>query len=333
MGDPGTGQRGLRGLDRVRRLILSRLLSQEDRQDYTLDADATQIESGKRDAAFTYQKVKGYMPMLGFLYESSLCLYDEFREGNVSPVDGQLAFYDACRARMPLGKRISRYRADSASYSSDLINRLESDGVCWSITASRDVSVQRSITLISESSWHEPERGCGYEIAETVHSTEKASHAFRLIVKRTFRGQGDLFDSNGRYFYHVVASNWPDDEKSAYDVLLWHNQRGHAENFNKELKIGFGMEQLPCGESFANAVFFRIGVIAYNLFVGFKSLSCPEGWMHHTIATFRWKLIQTAGRIVRHAGQVVLKLAVGAKQRRLFEQIRQKIFVVARSVG
>jgi len=36
---------------------------------------------------------------------------------------------------------------------------------------------------------------------------------------------------------------------------------------------------VPCGQSYANAVFFRIGVIAYNLFIGFKRLSCPESWM------------------------------------------------------
>jgi len=57
-------------------------------------------------------------------------------------------------------------------------------------------------------------------------------------------------------------------------------------------------------------VFFRIGVIAYNLFIGFKRLSCPESWEKHTIATFRWKMVQVAGRIVRHAGETVLKLMI-----------------------
>ncbi|MEO5358784.1 MAG: GTP-binding protein, partial [Nitrospirae bacterium YQR-1] len=55
-------------------------------------------------------------------------------------------------------------------------------------------------------------------------------------------------------------------------------------------------------------------IIAYNLFVGFKRLSCPDSWLKHTITTFRWKMIQVAGRIVSHAGQVILKLAVGIKR-------------------
>ncbi|MEO5356693.1 MAG: transposase [Nitrospirae bacterium YQR-1] len=78
------------------------------------------------------------------------------------------------------------------------------------------------------------------------------------------------------------------------------------------------MEQMPCGQCNANAIFFRIGVIAYNLFVGFKMKTCPESWSKHTISTLRWKMIQVAGRIVSHAGQVILKLAVGIKQLGIF---------------
>lgn len=48
---------------------------------------------------------------LGFLFETPICLVDEFRNGNVSPGSGHLAFYRACQARMPRDKRIGAYRA------------------------------------------------------------------------------------------------------------------------------------------------------------------------------------------------------------------------------
>lgn len=67
--------------------------------------------------------------------------------------------------------------------------------------------------------------------------------------------------------------NWPSEQKSTAAVLAWHNQRGQAENFLKELKGGLGLDRMPCGRSFANAVFFRIGLIASNLFIGFKRLA------------------------------------------------------------
>jgi hypothetical protein len=165
-----------------------------------------------------------------------------------------------------------------------------------------------------------------YELAETVHCMNETKKAFRLVVKREIRRQGELFEKEGPYFYHAVATNWLEEEKSTEEVLKWHNQRGQAENFNKELKIGFGMERMPCGQSPANAVFFRIGVIAYNLFVGFKRLSCPESWAKHTIATFRWKMVQVAGRIVKHAGETVLKLMIDLGKLELFKGIRRKSF-------
>jgi hypothetical protein len=326
MGDPKTGQQGLEGLDGVRDKIIERILKRDGMKEYTLDADATEIIGEKADALFTYNGNKGYMPMLGFLYETPVCLYDEFREGNVAPAYGQKEFYIECKSRMPGGKRIGYYRSDSASYQAELFNQLEEDGVKYAITADQDKAVKVLIGLIGEAGWKEPVRGCGYELAETIHCMNETKKAFRLVIKRQMRRQGELFEKVGQYFYHAVATNWLEEEKDTGEVLEWHNQRGQAENFNKELKIGFGMERMPCGQSHANAVFFRIGVLAYNLFIGFKRLSCPEAWVKQTIATFRWKMVQVAGRIVRHAGEIVLKLMVDLGKLELFRGIRKKSY-------
>jgi len=324
MGDPKTGQAGLVGLGTVRDILTHRLLRRDEQTDYTLDIDAMQVAGEKQDAHFTYQGEKGYMPMLGYLFEPGICLMDEFREGNESPGAGHVAFYLDCVQRMPKGKRIARFRADSASYQAALINALEDDEVLWTITADQDSAVQKVIKAIPEDAWQRPYPGCDFELAETVHSMEKTEISFRLVVKREERRQKSLFDQ-GKYFHYAVASNLP-EEKTAHEVLTWHNQRGQAENYNKELKIGFGQDQMPCGQSYANAVYFRIGIIAYNLFLGFRRLACPEAWSRHTIATFRWKLVQIAGRIVHHAGQVILKLAVEADLLSMVQGIRRRCY-------
>jgi Transposase DDE domain group 1 len=325
MGDPNGGEPGLRGLDGVRERINERILRRDGITQYTLDADAMEIIGEKADALFTYTGEKGYMPVAGFLYETPVCLYDEFREGNVAPAFGQKEFYLQCKQRMPGGKRIGFYRADSASYQAGLFNQLEQDGVKYAITVDQDSAVKRVIGMIGGEEWKEPVRGCGYEVSETVHCMNGTKKAFRLVVKREMRRQEELFEKRP-YFYHAVATNWVEEEKSREEVLTWHNQRGQAENFNKELKIGLGMERMPCGQSHANAVFFRIGVIAYNLFIGFKRLACPESWAKHTIATFRWKMVQVAGRIVKHAAETVLKLMVDLEKLEFFKGIRRKSF-------
>jgi hypothetical protein len=327
MGDPKTEAEGLRGLDRVRDAINGRILRRDGITEYTLDPDATEILGEKADALFTYHGDKGYMPMVGYLYEVGICIYDEFREGNVAPAFGVQRFYLECKKRMPPGKVIRRYRADSASYNAELINQLEADGVKYAITADQDKAVKKVIAAINEKGWKEPVRGCGYTLAETVHCMEKTKEAFRLVIKREVRRQRELFEGKEEpYFYHVIATNWTEEEKNSREVLDWHNQRGQAENFNKEVKIGIGMERMPCGQIWANAVFFRVGIIAYNLFVGFKRLACPESWAKQTIATFRWKMVQVAGRIVTHARGVVLRLMVDMDVLEVFRGIRKKVF-------
>jgi len=327
MGEHKGGQIGLMGLDQVREKINERILRRDGITEYTLDADATEIIGEKAEALFTYHGNKGYMPMVGFLYETPVCVYDEFREGNVAPAWGQEEFYQECKRRMPKGKRIGYYRADSASYQAELFNELEEDGVRYAITVDQDKAVKPLIGSMGEEQWEEPVKGCGYELAETVHCMEKTKKAFRLVVKRWVPRQGELFEgSHPAYSYHAVATNWLEEENNGGEVLAWHNQRGQAENFNKELKNGFGMERMPCGQTHANAVFFRIGVIAYNLFIGFKRLACPESWMKQTIATFRWKMVQVAGRIVKHAGEVILKMMIDLEKLELFRGIRKKSF-------
>jgi len=111
-----------------------------------------------------------------------------------------------------------------------------------------------------------------------------------------------------------------------HDVLLWYNKRGEVENYIKEVKAEFGMEMMPCGKSYANAVFFRIGVVAYNLFTGFKKIAFPESWKKHSIRTIRWKLINIAGKIVKHARQLILKVYEDKNLLRTFEDIRMKIY-------
>lgn len=60
--------------------VAGEILLKDKEEQYRLDADATVIEAEKKDAQWTYKKVKGYQPILGFLKGNSLCLAYEFRK-------------------------------------------------------------------------------------------------------------------------------------------------------------------------------------------------------------------------------------------------------------
>lgn len=294
---------GLGGLAAVNRELLRRGLSDDGITSYTLDMDATGIEAQKHSARVTYKGYRGYMPMVGHLAENGLIVADEFRQGNEAPAHRNLAFLRYCERQLPAGTRIGALRADSAAYQAGLLDYCHDHGIAYAVGAPLDPAVMEQIGCIGETDW------CSYQnghIAETVHCMNNTRHSFRLIVVRR-PWQGELFDDVAPAVrYKAIAAN---REGTAEEVLQWYNQRGeHSENRIKELKIGFGMERMPCGQFGANAVFFRIGTLAYNLGRLFVLTTLDASWSRHQVQTLRWKLYGTAGKVVFHGGSLWLKV-------------------------
>ncbi|WP_313953270.1 transposase [Accumulibacter sp.] len=153
-----------------------------------------------------------------------------------------------------------------------------------------------------------------------MNETKKA---LRLIVVK-YKRQAELFDDDAPR-YHVIISNRVD---STADTLIWYRWRGETSgNGIRELKIGFRMERMPCGQFAANATFFRIGVIAHTPFVLFKQAAQGADWLSHKVATVRWHLFHLLGKVVRHAGAWVLKIAANSLD--LFRTLRTHRFAQA----
>jgi len=146
------------------------------------------------------------------------------------------------------------------------------------------------------------------------------------VIRRPY--QGNLFDEqDSESRYRVIATN---REGTAEEVVQWYNQRGQcSENRIKELKIGFGMERMPCGQFEANAVFFRIGVLAYNVGRLFVLSTLDKSWHRHQVQTLRWKLYETAGKVVYHGRSIYLK--IGLRLRDLFDEVRLRSWEFART--
>lgn len=313
---------GLEGLEAVNAAVIKQAIEAEKIEEYTLDIDATGIEAHKETAKKTYKGYYGYMPIVGHLAENGLIIGDEFREGNESPGSRNLEFIKHCIKQMPEGKRIKHLRADSASYQAEVINYCEDQGIEFVIGADLDKAVLKAIECIPQGEWRK--YGSGY-IAETVHTMNKTHKAFRLIVISRPYQMSLTGEEEPGIKYIVRATN---KEGTAEEIIDWYNQRGDcSENRIKDLKIGFGMERMPCGQFEANAVFFRIGVLAYNLFRLFVAKTLDRSWHKHQVQTIRWRLYQIAGKIVYHANQISMKVA--RHFYKLFIDIRLKIWEFA----
>jgi len=303
---------GLKGLGQVNQRVVAQRLNQMGSTEHTLDIDASQIVAEKEGAKFTYKGEQGYMPMVGHLAEAEVVVHEEFRDGNAAPASANLEFVKACQDAMPQGHTVKRLRADSATYQAEVFNYCDAQGIEFAVGGRWSESVRAAVQDIPESQW-KTYADCA--IAEVWHTMNETQRYFRLVVVRRQR-QADLFDDDGKLQdsklstkYTLIASNFA-PSYSAEDIYVWYGQRGQAsENGIKELKIGFGMERMPCGQFGANAVFFRIGAITHNLFVLFKAVTLDESWQRRQVQTVRWRLLHQAGKVVRSAGAWVLKVS------------------------
>ena len=321
------------GLTLINRNLLKILLNRNAMDAYTLDIDATVIQSEKREAKMTYKGFKGYTPMLGHLGENGFVVGWEFREGNESPNSRNLEFIRKCVANMPSGKKIGYFRADSATYQSEVFNWCEDNDVKFAVGGRKDESVVSLINSIPKAEWNPYNAGGpGEYITEVVHSMNGTKKSFRLIViKRPYQQSLPGIDDDSEteedeklQRYRVIATNLPED-MSPEDVVTWYNQRGdRSENRIKEAKNDFGMERLPSGDFGANAVYFGTGVMAYNLYVMFRRLVLGESYQNARVTTTRWRLFNMAGRVVYHARQIIL--TVSRKLASWFGELRTRIY-------
>src|SRR3990172_194076 len=246
---------GIAALEQVNDELMRTVLKKDIRSGYTLIIDPTIIESAKRDAHMTYLGFKGYRPVIATLKETGLAISYEFKEGNDN--SGKLATVKKAFSKLPAGKKVEETLLDSEYYEADVIGYVDANCGRWAIGADKDKAVMSLIEALPESSWRPYKTRKGdatdREIAEVLHTMQQGKVVFRLIVLRWRERQGDLFTNT--WCYHAIAAGMT-DERTAESVVWSYNDRAHVENHIKELKGGFGMEQMPSGDFGANAVYF-----------------------------------------------------------------------------
>lgn len=298
------------GETRLWSVIASLIQTMTGSSGLTLDIDGTIIEANKGDSEMSYKGIRGYYPLLGACCELGLFVGSQFQHGNVSPQAGLVEFIHRCINNLP--GTFSTIRSDSAAYNHFVINDCFDNGRRFCITADHDVAVIEAIRRIPENAWKQGRYDDGlkadYEVAETVHTMEKAARAFRLVVKRTARRhQDDLFDGN--YHFWIIATNIPEEEKDAQAIIHFHNKRGEIEKMIGELKHHYGLDHLPCGQFSANSLYFTIGLLAFTLVQLLKRHYFEDDWKKKSVRSLRYQWLHLPSRIVSHARYTIVKIA------------------------
>jgi hypothetical protein len=314
-----------KGMKQVNQFQARQVIVRSDENDFTLDADATMIETKKQCADMTYLGHRAFQALLGFIAELDLCVACDYRQGSVPAGSGiKKQLLAVHRLLKSCGKRLAYPRSDSAGYAAEVINVCNKLGVTFTITADQDAAVKKLIERARElGEWcrlyDSDHQRADREYTTAVHCMEKTK-AFTLIIERWPNPKPDLFHPEF-YCYHTIATS--DDRRTVPEVIWFHNDRGNAENYNKELKSGFGMDYAPCRSLQAGAVYFEVGVLGHNLTVAVKRLALGGECVRRTIASLRGRLIQIAGKVVRYGRKLILRVC--SSHFELFQTVRQRL--------
>ena len=317
----GQSNQGIKALQAVNKTILKATLNQC--KYITLDIDATEVIANKTDTQWTYNNNKGYMPMVGHIAQTGQIVASDFRAGNVAPAKDNLTFIKKCQSALPAGVKVNKLRIDAAGYQSSIIDDCFANQIEFAIRAKMCQSLKQ-ILVDKDNNWQplchkDGEAIKGQETFRMQHFIGKDGKVFELIVQRTqIIGQVELdldLDTNntqnsdqitnGQYIYRAIATNL--DHLSDSEIIHFYNQRGEdSENRIKELKNDFGAKQMPCGDFNANALYFDICALSYNLFALMRQL-LPLEFVNKRAKYVRNRLYAIAAKVIQHGRQVIVK--------------------------
>ena len=319
-------EKDIETLSKIVSAVASDTLHISNRAIATLDADASFIESEKRNALMSYHKTTGYYPMLGFIAETQGCLLGEFHDGNASPAGGAIDFLKEMVERLPESIEQIRVRSDSAWFNHNVTDWCDENGIQFAIGGDMNQHMAAVVDAIRPGEWEVLGDDVDEKVAESVYCFEFGKKACRVIVVRKEPRQYSLFPGN--YDYRTIITNMDWDKKS---LVRWYRERATSENWIKELKSGFGLGDIPSNKFLSNSAYMQIVILAYNLVNALKVISLPEEYRSCTIKTLRFRLINIAGSWIRHAREYILKLVTSAAKVELFRAILKQPFRLCRT--
>jgi hypothetical protein len=325
----------LRGLGLANAALICDLQGRARRKVATIDIDATILPSSKRAARVAYDGRRGYQPVVALWAEQDVILCDEFRDGQVSAASGNRRVIDRALAALPETVDEVYLRADSALYDHGLMVFLDQRKVGFAISVTVSAGLRRRMAGLAQAAWHFESEDAGatrhwaeldYLPDGAFEQKDGAVHRLRYIAIRITKPQGELFADGAQVKHFCVVTNRNDPQGGdAGDLLAWHRGKaGTIEHSHHVLTNELAAEALPSQAFGANAAWFRMNVICYNLLSVFKRLGLPEAYHRIRPKRLRFLVLNTLARVIRHARERLLR-CTSAFARQALDRFRVRI--------
>jgi len=295
-----------------------------------LDVDATLVDihsENKEDAASNYKGGFGFHPMLCFLDATGEALAGTLRPGNAAANSGadQLEVIDLAIAQLPaehqaghrpgdLASQVAHpvlVRADTAGAVKGFIDGLVARNCEFSIGGRVSDTLDAAIATVPAKAWvpavnSDGQRRHRAQVAELDVTLAGWPPGTRAICRREKPHPGAqlrLWDHNGLR-HQVVLTNSTGDF-----VRLETRHRRHAEVENRIRNLkDCGLERMPFTAFAANSAWLELVLAAADLLAWCQHVCLDGALARAEPRTLRYRLLHTAGRLVRSGRRVTLRL-------------------------
>ena len=110
------------------------------------------------------------------------------------------------------------------------------------------------------------------------------------------------------------------------DLIKWYRHRcGKSEEAHSVMKEDLAGGKLPSGLFGANAGWWQIMILAFNLNSAMKSLVLGDSWVKLRLKAIRFRLINLPGRVVNHAGRLIIRLFGANPSKYILIEMRRRM--------
>lgn len=293
----------------------------------TVDQDATIIESHKQAALCHYEGGRGYQPMVAVWAEADLVVADEFRDGNVPARQAPLSCAQMAFAALPQRIKARYFRGDSACHENELIgwlkhpDRAQEPGgrIGFAVSAVQSQDLTAALGKVADPQWKTfatEADGTLRQWAEVDFvpgeaGEKKDSKPLRYVGLRLLKAQGSLFADGSDRHHHAVLTNLDWDGAK---LLNWHREKaGTIEHVHDEVKNALGGGHMPSQHLAANAAWFKVALLAYNLASAIKGLCFSPEERTARFKKYRLLLVHMAGRMSRFQCKLRLRFCASVE--------------------
>ena len=308
----------------------------------TIDLDGTDVEvygSKKEGIVYSYKGARAGRPHVATWAEAGVVTAADLLAGDEDPRPGAGSLIERSVATLTAAGVTVRpkVRGDVGYFAKDIAWAAVDNGCDFSLGVTRNPAVWRAAAAIGDDAWRKAKRMNGAQVAVCDYAPAGWPPGTVTVVRRVKVRAADVStDPRARrrgtipkgqlalaldglvehvYAYSFIATDLDvSTPAKAVAVEAWHRMRTDIEDRIRDAKHGAALRHLPSASRTANTIWMWGALLAVNLSAWLQELAGLDGGDGRGrahLGTLRHRLLIVPARLVRHAGQITLRLPPG----------------------